>query len=241
MSIWVYTVVRNEALLIRYWLRHYQSFCSRVIVYDDASDDGTREMVQASGAELRDCPWSGLDDMLAAAFASQQYREARGQADWVIWVDGDEFIYHPAIESHLAHMQALGVTLPQVAGYSMFADQPPAGDGQIYGEVRNGIPDERYCKPVVLDPYIDMQWGPGKHEFAANGVRDAGTSVQLKLLHYRWFGENAYLQRNARNLSKLSQSNRDYGLGIEVFSPTYTGHHSFEWYRQMQRVAPVCV
>jgi glycosyltransferase involved in cell wall biosynthesis len=213
-----------------YFLRHYQSFADAVIIYDDASDDGTQDIVQSAGAQLRQCPWSGLDDVYAVTFANQQYREARGVADWVIWVDGDEFLYHNDIKGHLQALRASSVTLPVVQGYCMFAAGAPVGNGQIYEEYRSGVPDERYSKPVILNPSIEMQWGPGKHEFISPGLRECEQPDPLKLLHYRWFGRELYMQRNQKNVSTLAERNRAYGLGQEVYSPSYRGHHSLEWY-----------
>jgi len=237
MRIWVYSIVRNERLLMPYFLRHYFSFASRIIIYDDQSDDGTQDIVTSAGAELRTCPWTGLDDIYAVEFANGQYREARGQADWIIWVDGDEFLYHPDINKHLQALKQDGVTLPLVEGYSMFAEAPPTGAGHIYDECRNGIADERYSKPVIINPAIDITWHPGKHEFYCDGQRDLQPGNALKLLHYRWFGRDLYLQRNQKNLATLSERNKAFGLGQEVYSSFYVGHHSLEWYELLETQA----
>lgn len=240
MSCWVFSVVRNEALLMPYFVRHYSTFCDRIILYDDASDDGTPDIAIAAGAEVRPCPWSGLDDMAASALASSQYKEAFQRAEWVAWVDADEFLYHPHITEHLAMLRKGGVTLPRVEGYTMFSPQTPTTEGQIYGEIYRGVPDERYTKPVIIDPSIEMTWGPGRHEFAASAVTNANGDA-IKLLHYRWFGESDYLSRNAKNMSRISDTNLAFGLGIEVTNPLYEGHHSLLWYRTQSLLAKPCV
>lgn len=240
MSIWVYTIVRDEALMIKYWLRHYKTFCDRIIVYDEDSEDGTQDIVLAEGSELRRYPGNGyMDDLLMASFASQQYKEARGSADWVIWVDADEFIYHENIRNHLDELKDSRVIIPRVIGYNMFSDSPPRGSGQIYEEIRHGIPSDAYSKIAVVNPNIELVWGTGKH-FAHS---EFGSHTQLydypingpeplKLLHYRWLGEQWHLRRNARNYGRLNDENKSRLHGMEVY-PEHDGMmYSPSWYRK---------
>ena len=42
MTIWLYCICRNEARLMPYLLRHYETFVDKLIFYNDQSDDGTR-------------------------------------------------------------------------------------------------------------------------------------------------------------------------------------------------------
>ena len=45
MRIDVYTILRNERIILPYFLRHYGSFADCLVVYDDRSDDGSRELL----------------------------------------------------------------------------------------------------------------------------------------------------------------------------------------------------
>lgn len=239
MKVWAYTVVRNEALLMPFWLRHYRAFCDQMIVYDDQSDDGTAEIVARSGAVLRDYPESGFDDMAMVALANQTYREARGKADWIIWVDADEFLYHPQILERLTALKALNVNMPMVEGYCMLADHTPMGRGQLTDLIRTGVRAPRYDKPCIVDPNIDLEWEVGKHAAMVQGDRRANTSDPLKLLHYRWFGRTYCEERSARNYARLSDRNRASQFGIETF-PGFTGPYSPSWYEaQMPLVRDV--
>ena len=188
MTAWAYTIVRNELVLMPYWLRHYGAFCERLVVYDDASDDGTPDIVRAWGAELRTFPSSGaFDDTDMVTLANATYPEARGHADWVIWVDADELIYHPSVTARLSQLTQQGVTLPTINGYCMMADNLPSDpDAQLTDQVRTGIRVSRYDKPCVVDPQINIEWYAGRHEFNASGSVAGGADDPLKLLHYRW-------------------------------------------------------
>jgi glycosyltransferase involved in cell wall biosynthesis len=235
--VWVYSVMRNEAEIIEYWLRHYSTFCSRMIIFDDHSTDGTPEIARAAGAEIRAYPFdTGLDDIDMVSVANDTYREARGFADWVIWVDADEILHHPSISQRLTSYSAAGIAIPRVEGYVMFADQPPSGHGQIYDEIRMGTPQPRYSKRVVINPEIEMYWGAGKHEMVASVCEETFDPWPLKLLHFRWFGLESFLARNHRNWSVISQRNKTFGLGTNV-QPGFAGLYDVGWFEEMRRNA----
>lgn len=227
VSTWVYAYCKDEQTLLPYFLDAY-SFASRVILYDAGSQDKSVEIAQSFGAEVRVCPWVGLDDARAAQFSNQQYKEARGKADWVIWVDIDEIIYHPFIQQRLAELKAASIDVARVDGYSMFSADPPTGSGHIWDVISTGIKDWRYCKPCVLNPELEFAWGPGRHEIWIPGPYTTNEADPLSLLHYRYLGENWHLARNTANYESLVEHN---GLGIETY-PGANVHHSPQWYRE---------
>lgn len=242
MTAWAYTLVYNEALMIRYWARHYRTFCERLIVYVDTdTDDDTEGVACAAGAEVRPYQGSGhLDDMAFIAFAQQQYREARGHADWVVWTDADEIVYHSRLSERLDEFRADGVNMPRTVGYSMLSHTPPSGYRQIYDEIRRGIPAPEYGKVAIFDPALDVTWSAGKHDATASGaVRDDGADP-LKLLHYRWLGDEWFRQRNARNYSRVDEQNRRARHGKETY-PNYVGTYSPDWYLGKIDGAQMCV
>ena len=242
MSAWAFTLVRNEAVLIPYWVRHYRTFCERVIVYcDTTSDDGTAEIAEAEGAEVRGYTSpDGLDDGVFTAFANYRYQEARGQAEWVIWTDADEILYHPRMTERLAQLRQLRVDVPWVEGYAMVSDGPPTGKGQIYDEIRRGFPAPAYSKVAIFDPSIGVFWAAGKHKADLPPCRGGGYDDPLKLLHYRYLGEAWHRERNQRNYQRVSEAAHVIGYGKEC-SPGYEGEYSPEWYAENARRAVACV
>lgn len=232
---WAFTQAYNERDLIAYWVRHYVTFCERVIVYvDQTTDDGTDRIAREEGAEVRAFFNGGrLDDAGFVRFAQERYPEARCQADYAVWADADEIIYHPRLTERLAELRGEGVTLPRVAGYQMVADAPPSGNGQIYREITKGLPAAEYNKPCVFDPKLDLTWTPGKHDAAVAGngaTRDDGCDP-LKLLHYRYLGEAWHAARNARNFARIDEANRAARHGREVY-PDWQGVYSPQWFRE---------
>lgn len=242
MTAWAYCLAYNEAAIIRYWVRHYRTFCDRVIVYCDlGSDDGTATLARMEGAEIRPYGPSDLDDLAFVAFAEEHYPEARGLADWVIWTDADEILYHPNLEQRLDDLRSQGVDFPTVAGYSMMADAPPTTSGQIYEELQTGFPSAAYAKVCIFDPSLDVKWQTGKHGAAVIGgfTPDDG-SDPLRLLHYRWLGQDYFLERNRRNFARLNAINKAMQHGREIY-PGYRGEYSPDWYAERRQSAEVVV
>ncbi len=241
MTAWAYTLAFNEAPLIRYWVRAYRAFCDKVIVYVDlGSDDGTAALARREGAEVRPYGPSDLDDVAFVAFAQERYKEARGHADWVVWVDADEILYHPHIEQRLSELRAQGVNFPTVTGYSMMADQPPKGLDQIYDEIQTGFPSRAYGKVCIFDPMLDVEWATGKHTAKAPGAVSDDGSDPLKLLHYRWLGEDYFMNRNWRNFRRVNALNKAMQHGKEIY-PGYQGEYSPQWYAERRSMVEVCV
>lgn len=233
MSAWAYTLVFDEEILIPYWVRHHMTFCDKVIVYvDTETTDQTRELAHAEGAEVRDYQGTGsMDDIGFITFAQQTYPEARGHADWVIWADADEIVYHRRMHQRLAELKMIGVNYPSVAGYTMFGDHPPTGPGQIYSQIRSGIESPAYAKRCIFDPALEVQWTTGKHAASVTSpISTDGGDDPIKLLHYRWLGHDWFKARNARNYSRLNAENLARQHGRETY-PGATGLYSPGWYK----------
>jgi glycosyltransferase involved in cell wall biosynthesis len=231
---WAFTLAFNEATLIPYWVKHYKAFCERVTVYvDDATDDGTDALAARAGAQVRYAKTAGIDDEGFVAFAQERYPAARGLAAWVVWVDADEFLHHPAgVGTRLDALRAQGVTRPVVQGYQMVAEAPPKGKRPITAQITRGLPAREYSKPCVFDPALDVRWQPGKHSASVTGsdVRDDGTDP-LRLLHYRYLGHEWMVARNARNHARCTPANLARRHGAETY-PDYQGVYSPAWFAE---------
>lgn len=233
--------MRNESVMMKYWLRHYGSFCEKLVVYDDHSDDGSADMAKYFGAEVREYPGTGLDDMEMIDLAHATYPESRGHADWLIWGDTDEFVYHPRLPDRLDELHAQGINAPSIIGYSMFTANPPVGDEQIYEYVKTGLFDHNYSKRIIFDPKLNVTWSVGKHlSTLGTGAVTDDVSDPLKLLHYRWLGREYFEARNAQNHSRRSQRNVDNHLGDAVM-PGFEGDHSVAWFEERETLARVCI
>lgn len=235
MSVWLFCICRNEARLMPYLLRHYTTFVDKLIFYDDQSDDGTRQLIAACPkAELRDWPGThGIVDDEFLDFANTHWQEAIGKADWVIWIDADEFIYHPNILEVLTRFRENGVDLPQIQGYTMVSDHFPTTNGQIYDEIKTGFPDDVWSKPAIFR--AGMKWTMGRHNWDQNAVKlRASEQVELKLLHYRCLGMDYLRQRHERNWARVPDRCRRLALGTNC-APSWTDHHGVGWFEELSK------
>lgn len=216
-----------------YFLRHYTPWVQKLIFYDGGSTDGTREIIQACPqAELRDWPGSqGMVDDEFTAFANEQWKEARGHAEWVVWVDCDEFVYHPDMRALLQRYLEAGINGPQIMGYTMVSDHFPTTDGQIYDEIKTGFSDDVWSKQAVFRDNICYNMGRHSINPQESGLRSSPTA-ELKLLHYRALGMDYVRDRHGRNWARVPEHCRRQNLGANT-NPEYVGHHSVAWFEEM--------
>jgi hypothetical protein len=234
MKLWLYVVLHNERPMLLYFLKHYAPLCDRIIIYDDhSSDAGPQIALGYMNVEIRAYPGDGLDDMEFVHFAARTYPEARGRADWCIWADADEFIYHPDLRGYLARCKQQGINLPNVRGYAMFSDAFPTTPGQIYDEIRAGVRYVPEDKPVVFQPELTIRWAAGKHTADAEGAVRGG-EAEIKLLHYRNLGEQWFIERNNRNYARMTVRNVMARMGWQTFPDNQPGY----WEREVAWMRP---
>lgn len=232
MRIWLYCICRDEIKILPYFLRHYSLWVDRMIFYDGGSTDGTREIIQACPqAELRVWPGSeGIVDDEFMDFANEQWKEARGQADWIVWCDADEFLFHPNMLPLLQEYLNAGVTGPRIAGYTMVSDHFPTTEGQIYDEVKTGFPDDIWDKQAIFREGI--HFNVGRHSLYLEKYRPVPSpTAEIKLLHYRALGLDYVRERHRRNWERVPERCRNRNFGNNT-SPEYVGHHSLDWFAE---------
>lgn len=234
MKIWLYCIFSNEAELLPFFLRHYAPQVDRLIMFDNGSTDNSRALIHAyKNGEVFKYPSNQavMDSVGMTYFASHKYREARGQADWVLWVDCDEFLWSGpiALRELLRGYQQQGIRAVQSVGYQMLSNEFPTSDAPLTDQIRYGIADREYDKVSAFDPALDVTWRPGRHVCNIDGNVTAYRG-ELRLLHYRFIGLDFWQRRNAYNYAHRSEaeiaSNRSYHA-----APEHTGKYSLAWYQ----------
>jgi hypothetical protein len=232
----IYCNMRNEITLLPYFLRHYGSFADRLFIWDDDSDDGTRELLQACPrVTLLPLEYHGIYDPYRTEKLWPQYVQfSRGVADWVMCVDADEFVYHPRLVEVLEREKGNGVQIIHCKGFTMISDAPPTGPGQIYEEIPNGLPDRWSGKWIVFDPAIEIEFKSGRHgpPILGGDYRHAA-HTGIRLLHYRYLGPDYYKARDEKHAKRMEVGDPEgkrYQPGKKHNLPDDTQGIALPWY-----------
>lgn len=211
MNVDCYFLNWNECDQIRLTISHYLSFCRRVIVYDNYSDDGSDAIAAEMGCEVRKFGTVGvLDDFSYLDVKNHAWKDSN--ADYVIIADLDEILYHPDIMAVLDMEKKRGTTLFRTQGYNMFSNHLPS---LHYDEVKTGVLDGTYSKSVIFDPKAirEIDYLPGCHVARPTGSVEVSLTT-LPLLHYRCIGGfQRMLDRHTLYNSRLSERNKRFGMG----------------------------
>ena len=233
MKIWIFAHCRNEARWAPFFYRHYSVFADQIHIFDDRSDDGTREYLRNKPkVSLHDLPFTGLNEQALIDFAHETYPMAKGKADWAMWVDMDEFIYAPDIIAALKRHQQSGYNCVRPLGFNMMGSVPvDDGHSQIWELLRTGIRAEVYSKPVIFQPECTIRWAMGKHKLAdpkPSRPPEEDPNVpnpwRIKLLHFRYLTVDYTRARSARQYDRSTDKGTAWGCSDE-----YKGEHSAEW------------
>lgn len=202
--------MRNEEFLLPYFLRHYSTFADRIFIINDHSTDKTVKIAKKNNkVTLLDFEYThGLDENdFNECFAKSYKKYSKEVADWVMCVDGDEFIYNKDIIGNLKKQKERGLKIIKTTGYSMFSRKFPRTSGQIYDECQYGIRERRYDKPVVFNPELDVIFAKGRHNvsYPTDIKPERG---KLALLHYRFISRNFFLKRTKHNLARIEMPDK---------------------------------
>jgi len=255
MIVHVYTIMRNEKRILPYYFRHYLPFVDKFFIYDDYSDDGTREylaqfdnVVVDSVKDKYGNEVHGIDDMTFRRVYNKSYqywsRGKRGNADFVICCDADEFIYHPNIVQRLEELKVDGTMIIKPTGYTMFSDTFPSTDKQIYDVIKTGVKDVWYDKPILFNPTVNIRFDIGRHgmrhDFFNLANTRIGENTGIKLLHYRYLGAEYAKARSDVGWERMSDFNKKHGLAKHM-APDSNYFHSARWFALNKPNAVQCI
>ena len=218
LKIDVYVMVHNEEFILPYFLRHYGSFSNKIVAFEDQSTDNSRKILEAYPNTIIVEPEEhGINEKYWTSTLWPMYEEiSRGQVDYVIQVDADEFVYHPDLLSILEQEKNKGTQMIFCKGYTMVADDLPMTDEQIYAEIRKGLPDRWSGKWALYDPSIHLRYGDGRHKVVDTNATNLNSHTGIKILHYRYLGKRYFEDRDIRNRKRFNVTDK-----IELeYSPT---------------------
>jgi hypothetical protein len=249
MKIWAYAICWNEIKMLPYYFRHYETFCEKIIIYDNGSNDGSQEFVKNHPkGVLRTYDTQGqIRDDVYIKIKNNCWKEACGKADYVIVGDIDEFIYHPNIFKFLEEHLQFSIFKP--AGWNMVSNKFPTTSGQIYSEVKTGAHHGGQSKPILFDPkrVKEIAFAPGCHGLNQKKLSHEGkfwwfrqqqyneNTSPLKMLHFKFMGMNYVYGRYQLMARRLSAVNRKHGWGFHYKKPRQWVQKEFDKWKKNSR------
>lgn len=219
MRVEVHILFYQEDWLFPYILRHYLSFADKLVIHDGGGKLPPERYFQGGVfIEPWDCP--EVNDLKYMNLRNNCWKGTG--SDWVIVADSDEFILFPqGAEKTLSTYSRIGAAVIRPHGFEMFSETLPTGGGQIYDEIRQGAPEDKwYAKPILFSParVADMGLGVGSHEadpVLLDGRRfHAGkewpfANPPAYLLHYHQIGPAvAIAARYDGNVQRMCAANK---------------------------------
>ena len=225
MTIETFIITWNREDTIHLTLKYYLAL-GKVTLYDNFSDDRTRDIAEAMGVDVRLFGRAGvLDDGVYVDIKNHCWKNSK--ADWVIIVDDDEILWDDDLIPQLQEAKEMGITLIQPQGFSIFSESMPVND---WTEIMTGVEDHQYSKLCCFSPHLkDINYIYGCHE-----ARPKGRVVKqemLYLLHYRAVGgADRLLERHRQYCERMSPLNHKWKLGYHYQQEESTKRKWFEEY-----------
>jgi len=209
----LYATCLNEARMIPYFLKHYESFVDVFTIFDNCSTDESVKMLKVH-PKVRVVSFDSggkFDESAILWIKNQAWKASRGLADFVIVCDMDEFLYHPDPESLLKLLRDREYTLLHTNGYEMASEQLPEFSGtSITTLVTKGVPDSKhYSKTLLFDPdkLTEINFNAGCHKSYPAGTVKAYQSKDVKLLHCKYVDRDEVLRKYRWNRGRMSANN----------------------------------
>ena len=211
------TLHYNEIELSQFFFRHYDPIVDHYVIYDDQSDDGSREILEAHPrVELRDRNAGHIvDDTEHIRIKEETCAELLQHYDWVIVVDFDEFLQprdntRYTLRSLLERYQREGVNWPTTYGFDMIDDHVPT-DGVLTEQLRCGVPNSLYSKYAIVGRGVQPNYASGCHTAKPIGKVVESKQREINLLHYKYMSQESVLAESRR--CKISKRNNETGQG----------------------------
>ena len=218
MIVHLYAQCWNDEWILPFFFRHYDGLVDRYVIYDDGSTDGTLALLRAHPkVETRQFPRGVADSFVLSeqAVSNQCWKESRGEADWVIVTDLDEFLFHPSGRGYLERCAARDVTLIPALGFQMISDRRPQPDDNLCADYSIGAPYVQMMKPSIFHPLAvtEMNFAVGRHQADPTGRIRIPEIDEMLLFHYKYMGFEETRRRHRQLLQGLGTLDWHNGWG----------------------------
>lgn len=232
MKIAAVTMVYNEALILPYFLRHYEYLDEIHVLYETDSTDETLSILnQAPNVVIKNCHIKGgLDDIEKVNLINDTLHGIK--ADWVYVLDSDEFIF-PYNESPYDFLKRQNYNVVRAALFPVFRHRndkdldsslPPVlqrthGDPDLFSTFQepNRASNICYIKPIVVRPSNRIRFIVGNH-FVQGHVKISPEFYAG--VHWEMADPSIAIDRRMKCKARISERNKAHGLGVHNWNVT---------------------
>ena len=231
MNITIYTITYNEEKMLPFFLDHYSKFASKIVIYDNESTDDTIKI--AKEHPLVKSIYSvktgdSLDDSMYVKIKNSCWKV--DTSDYVMLVDTDELIYHET--DVINYLENTKYPVYRCNGYNMISKNFPKDGESITNQIKQGVFDRFYCKPVIFNPNIikktNFELGIHNGSFYNGTGSVIPVESELKMLHYKNLGFEYREARHKMFAKRMSDFNQRTGAGIHYTWDTETQKDEFD-------------
>ena len=244
MKIHAYVICKNEELIMPHLLNYYSRFCQKITFYDNESTDNTINIIN----NFNECETEIISYSTNGEIRDDIYVQIKNScwknsdADFVIVIDSDEFLYHENLIDFLT-TNKFDVYYP--TGYNMISNYFPDDYTKLITEqVTLGEYCKNYSKSVIFNPSTikDINYGIGAHDSNPIGNNESikiYNGDSLKLLHYKNLGFDYRYKKNSEYGKTLSSYNKAHQFGWHYNMPENDQYTEFtELYKNKSLVIP---
>lgn len=221
MAIHLYTRCWNDAEMLPYFFKHYDTWVDRYFVYDDGSTDASLAILKAHPrvAVHHHPPMADPDSRIESQrqLQNQIWKQSRGEADWIVVTDIDEHLFHRDILEYLRKCRNNGVTVVPALGFQMISDTfQPYSDLPASAQYRMGVAFGACSKANIFDPnaICETNFTVGLHGASFEGHVLAPANDEVLLLHFHYLGFERVKARHKRWLSRQRPKDLEQKWGI---------------------------
>ena len=223
-KIHLYTVCWNEKDMLGHFFRHYDPIVDTYHVFDDNSDDNSREILRAHPrVVLYDLPITEDSFVLASQKLHNEFwKELKNDCDWVIISAVDELLYHKYMSGFLNFCSEKKITAMPAVGFQMISESYPSTDTDIKLQVTRGAPWSKMSKLCVFNPkeIEETNFVPGRHLAKPIGNVVYPPSDKLLNLHFKYLSFDKTLERHIELDQKMRAGDKERKFG-----------HRYRWTR----------
>lgn len=246
-----YFLCWNEEYILPHLLNHYKDICDEIFILDNYSDDSSHQILKKFKEE------TGKNVRILAFDTNQQYRDdiflnmanntwkkySRGNCDYVIFADADEFVCHPNMNQFLTEKFNENYSILITKGYHMIADKECVltTSDNIHEVVNKGIYSHFMDKPMIFNPnkIEEMNFCVGRHTCNPFGdVKVYRSNGEYILKHFKYLGLENFLFRVERYQKRFSDVNKRNGWATYWLEEQ--SHHINDYNTKVEERVSIC-